>query len=120
MLFRSEISDVLAGFYVKDDGRVNPHDVTMESFRADRAILTIAALDPVFGAMDADLDEAQIARAMIRNSQSLTILADATKFGRHAAHVICAADAIDLIISDGKMEKALQIALIDKGVTVWT
>ena len=92
----------------------------LQSFRADRAILTIAALDPVFGAMDADLDEAQIARAMIRNSQSLTILADATKFGRHAAHVICATDAIDLIITDGKMEDGLRDALTDRGVNVWT
>ena len=31
-----EISDVLAGFYVKDDGRVNPHDVTMAMAKGAR------------------------------------------------------------------------------------
>lgn len=90
-----------------------------QAFRADRAILTVAALDPVFGAMDANLDEAQIARAMIRNARSLTILADATKFDRQAAHSVCAIADIDLIITQGPLDQAVQQALTDKGVEVW-
>ena len=56
--------------------------------------------------MDASLDEAQIARAMIRNARTVTVLADATKFGRQAAYAVCGTEDIDLIISDGQMDKA--------------
>lgn len=92
----------------------------LQTFRADRAILTVAALDPGLGAMDASLDEAQIARAMIRNARTLTVLADATKFDRHAAHAVCTTEDIDLVISDGQLDKAHRKALTDRGVDVWT
>jgi len=92
----------------------------LQTFRADRAILTVAALDAEQGAMDASLDEAQIARAMIRHARQVTVLADAGKFGRHAAYAVCATEDIELIISDGHVEKAQKDALGDKGVELWT
>lgn len=92
----------------------------LRAFRADRAVLTVAALDPDLGAMDASLDEAQIARAMIRGARTVTILADATKFGRQAAHAVCGTEEIDLVISDGQLDKAHREALKTKGVDVWT
>jgi len=92
----------------------------LQAFRADRAILTVAAFDPREGAMDASLDEAQIARAMIRHARSVTILADAGKFGCHAAYAVCAPEEIDLIISDDTLDKAHKEALQDKGVQIWT
>ena len=91
----------------------------LQTFRADRAILTVAAIDPAIGAMDASLDEAQIARAMIRNARAVTVLADASKFGCHAAYAVCTMDDIDLIISDGQLDKAHKEALKDKGVKLW-
>jgi DeoR family glycerol-3-phosphate regulon repressor len=89
-------------------------------FRADRAILTVAAFDPAAGAMDASPDEAEIARAMIRNARALTVLADATKFGRYAAYAVCGTDEIDLIISDGRLDRAQKAALSTRGVELWT
>ena len=70
--------------------------------------------------MDASLDEAQIARAMIRSARTVTVLADASKFGRHAAFAVCATEDIDLIISDGQLDKAHKEALAAKGVELWT
>jgi DeoR family transcriptional regulator, glycerol-3-phosphate regulon repressor len=88
-------------------------------FHADRAILTVAAIDPETGAMDASLDEAQIARAMIRNARGVTILADATKFGRRAAYAVCATEHITQVVSDARLDKAHKEALIDRGVDLW-
>ncbi|MFN3281591.1 MAG: DeoR/GlpR family DNA-binding transcription regulator [Tabrizicola sp.] len=88
-------------------------------FRADRAVLTVAAVDPAVGAMDASLDESQIARAMIRHARTVTLLADATKFGRHAAFAVCGMEEVDLVISDGRLDKAHREALRDKGVELW-
>lgn len=92
----------------------------LQAFRADRAILTVAALDPQEGAMDASLEEAQIARAMIRNARSVTILADAGKFGRQAAYAVCGTGDIDLIISDSQLDKAHRDAMRDRGIELWT
>lgn len=89
-------------------------------FRADRAVVTVAAFDPQEGAMDASLDEAQVARAMIRHARAVTVLADATKFGRHAAYAVCGTEEIDLVISDERLAKAHKEALADKGVELWT
>ena len=70
--------------------------------------------------MDASLDEAEVARAMVARARRLTILADATKFGRRAAFAVCATADVDLIISDGQLETAHTEALNDKGVELWT
>jgi len=112
---------LLGGRYGADNAQTTGIAVIhqLQAFRADRAILTVAALDPEQGAMDASLDEAQIARAMIRNARTLTVLADATKFGRHAAYAVCATEEIDLIITDEHLEKAHKEALQDKGVDLW-
>lgn len=112
---------LLGGRYGLDNAQTTGIAVIeqLQSFRADRAILTVAAIDPAEGTMDASLDEAQIARAMIRNARSVTILADSSKFGRHAAYAVCAMADIDLIISDGLLDKAHKEALADRGVEFW-
>lgn len=113
---------LLGGLYGADNAQTTGNAVIaqLQYFRADRAILTVAAIDPAIGAMDASLDEAEIARAMIRNARTLTVLADATKFGRQAAYAVCDTDQIDLIISDGQLHKAHKEALTDRGVELWT
>ncbi|NHB77729.1 DeoR/GlpR family DNA-binding transcription regulator [Rhodobacter calidifons] len=113
---------LLGGRYGSDNAQTTGIAVIeqLQTFRADRAVLTVAALDPVEGAMDASLDEAQIARAMVRNARSVTILADSTKFGRHAAFAVCPVQDIDLVISDDSLDRAHREALRDRGVELWT
>ncbi len=89
-------------------------------FRADRAILTVAAIDPAQGAMDASLDEAQIARAMmsqckkrhgacrcneVRSPRRLCGL-------RHRGHRAISSPT-------HRLDKAHKEALIDRGVNLW-
>jgi len=112
---------LLGGRYGLDNAQTTGIAVIeqLQAFRADRAILTVAAVDPDVGAMDASLDEAQIARAMIRNARSVVVLADSSKFGRHAAFSVCGTDEIDLIITDGQLNRAHKEALMDRGVEFW-
>ena len=73
---------LLGGAY-RADNRQTVGPLAIEQigrFQADRAILTVAALDREAGAMDADFDEAQIARAMIANARTTVVLAAASKF----------------------------------------
>ncbi|MGI1663668.1 DeoR/GlpR family DNA-binding transcription regulator [Palleronia sp. KMU-117] len=87
-------------------------------FQADHAVITVAALDPDGGAMDADFDEAQVARAMIGQAKTAVVLCNSQKFGRRAAFRVCRLDEIDVLVSDARPEGRLATALSSAGVTV--
>ena len=91
---------LLGGGYGADNAEtVGPMAIEqIARFQADHAVLTIAALDPDVGAMDANFDEAQVARAMIDNAGSTIVVAHVTKLGRRAAFRVCGADEIDMLV----------------------
>ncbi len=92
----------LGGRY-RTDNRQTVGPVAIEEigrFQADRAILTVAALDCDAGATDSDFDEAQVARAMIANARQTVVLAAAAKFDRRAAFQVCRSSEIDLLVTD--------------------
>lgn len=88
----------------------------IERFQLDHAVLTVAALDPQIGAMDADPAEAEIARAMIARAGRTVVLAARSKMMRRAAFRICPLQAIDTLISEAPPPFAMQEALRDAGV----
>jgi DeoR family glycerol-3-phosphate regulon repressor len=89
----------------------------IKGFQADHAILTIAAMDAEVGAMDANFDEACVAREMILRSRHLVVVANATKFNRRAAFRVCDLDEIDILVSDEppgvELTAALREALVE-------
>ncbi len=88
------------------------------AFRADRAVITVSAIDGDTGAMDASLEEAAVARAMIDAARQLVVVADATKFGRSAGFSVCALDEIDVIVSDAPPPADLQQAALAAQVRI--
>lgn len=86
----------------------------IERFQADHAVLTVAALDAEAGAMDADFDEAQIARSMIGQARNAVVLAHSKKFGHRAAFRVCRLAKIDVLVSEvtpvGQLGEALKAA----------
>jgi len=87
-------------------------------FRAHHAVLTIGALDGQTGAMDFNMEEAQVARAMIEQSQSLTVLMDATKFNKLGSFEVCPLAKIDRLVVDRVPPDALAESLEAAGVKV--
>jgi DeoR/GlpR family transcriptional regulator of sugar metabolism len=86
-------------------------------FQADHALISPAALDISVGAMDADFDEAQVARAMCASARNVVILAHGAKLGRKAAFRICPLADISMLVSDsvpgGPVLATLQAAGIE-------
>ncbi len=86
----------------------------IRSFRAKHAVLTIGAMDIQSGVMDFNIEEAQIARLMIEQSQSLTVLVDSSKFNHLAPFEVCGLKQIDRLICDRlppeNLMKALKLA----------
>ncbi len=90
----------------------------IKSFRGHHAVLTIGALDVWTGAMDFNIEETQVARSMIEQSRSLTVLVDQTKFNTMASFEVCSLAQIDRLICDGPPPSALADALKAAGVEV--
>lgn len=84
-------------------------------FRAKHAILTIGAMDRAC-IMNFDLQEAEIARAMIERSDRVTVVADHTKFDRRAVFEVAQLTRIERVITDVKPSPAMCDALSKAGV----
>jgi DeoR family glycerol-3-phosphate regulon repressor len=93
---------LLGGAYHGDNGETAGPLVIdqIARFQADHAVLGVAAIDHSVGAMNADFDEAQVARAMLAHARQSIVLANAAKLGLKAAFRICAMDEIDVLICD--------------------
>ena len=87
------------------------------NFKARHAVITVGAVGPD-AFMDFDVDEAEIARAMIAQAQTLTILADSSKIGQRALFEVCAVGEADRLVTDAPLPPAMARTLADAGVEV--
>jgi len=90
----------------------------IRSFRAHHAILAIGALDSQSGVMDYNINEAQIAKAMLKEAESLTILVDSSKFDKIASFEVCGLDRITNLVCDKRPPAKIQKALLEAKVNI--
>jgi DeoR/GlpR family transcriptional regulator of sugar metabolism len=112
---------LLGGEFSADNGQtVGAMAVAqVRSFRAHHAVLTIGALDARSGAMDYNIDEAQVAKAMIGQSEKVTILADSSKLGALASFEVCALTSIDQLVTEKAPPENLLHELEAAGIKVF-
>jgi len=87
-------------------------------FRADLAILSIAAVHPEHGLMNFALDEARIARAMMERAQRTVLVADHSKFGARAVVRVAALEEVHLLVTDRPLAAPFARSLREAGVEV--
>lgn len=104
---------LLGGGFAADNAQtVGPMVIEqIARFRADHAVLAVSAVDPASGAMDADFDEAQVARAMIAHATNVVVVAQGAKLGRKAAFRVCRLEDIDVLVCDDMPGDAFRAAL---------
>lgn len=103
---------LLGGEY-SDDASENLGTLAVEQvsrFHATYAVLTVGAIEPD-GILDYNLNEAEIARAMVAQARHVTVLADSAKFGRSALFQVCPLAVIDRLVVNGAPEGAMSEAL---------
>ena len=91
----------------------------IRSFRAHHVVLTVGGLDTRTGVMDFNIEEAQVARAMIDQADRLTVLADAAKFDRIASFEVCRLAAIANLVCDRPPAGGLGEALARTGTRIF-
>jgi len=69
-------------------------------YHLDLAIVSPVAIDARAGAMDYLWHEAAVARAMLEHARERILLADRSKLGQTSRMQICAAGAVDVLVTD--------------------
>ncbi|TYC58279.1 DeoR/GlpR transcriptional regulator [Rhodobacterales bacterium] len=87
----------------------------IEKFHTRHTVLTVGAIGPR-GVMDFDLQEAEIARAMIARSEMITVFADHTKFDKQAVFEVAPLSSIARVVTDRRPGEAMCQALKEAGV----
>lgn len=110
---------LLGGEYRNDNNQtVGPATLNeIGRYHVDQAIITIAALDEV-RAMDYSNDEAQVARAMIKSADLVTLVVDSSKVNKKATFEVCELQGIDRLILDKAPDEKLIAALASAEVKV--
>ena len=71
----------------------------ISQLRAARAILTVAAVSER-GIFDIDSDEAEVARRMVQQADTVTIMADASKMGRAGVFEVCPLHSVAVLVTE--------------------
>jgi len=84
-----------------DDGAAFGETATnfIAQFQVDKAFLSIAAISATGGFMDTELSEAEYSRTVIAQANQAIIVADHSKFDRHALVKVCDFSAVDMLIT---------------------
>lgn len=103
---------LIGGAYSSDAGEsLGPLALEQVSkFRARHAVITVGALDTA-SVMDFDLQEAEMAKAMIARAESVTVLADHSKFDRRAVFEVAPLARVDTIVTDAQPSDSMARAL---------
>ena len=88
----------------------------IQQFHLNHAVLTVGAIDYKAGITDFNIDEAQLAKVMIKQSDSLIILSDTSKLNRIAPFKVAALNEVDHLICETNPDNPLQMALENAGV----
>ena len=88
----------------------------IEQLRARHAFLTVGGIDGR-SVSDFDVQEAHVARAMIRSARQVTVLADASKFDRQGVFEVAQLSRIDRLVTD-RVPAAIRADLEAAGVEV--
>lgn len=110
----------LVGGEYRDSSAQNVGRMAVEQIaglRAAHAVLTVGSID-IDGILDFDPEETEIARAMINQARSVTVIADGSKLGRPAVFKVCDYSRIQRLVIDVPPAGEIRQALMAAGVEV--
>jgi DeoR family transcriptional regulator of aga operon len=91
---------------------------TLRSLNVDHLFLGADAIDVEAGLTTPDILGAQVALRMIELAQEVTVVVDASKFGRHSLTVSGRTEDIDRVITDARVSSAQVDLFRQRGVEV--
>jgi DeoR family transcriptional regulator of aga operon len=95
-----------------------PAERMVSELHADHFFLAADGLDPQTGPSTPDVLEAQLNALMIRAAREVSVIADATKFGRRSLSIIGDIKSIHRVITDNRVNEELVCQLRKMGIEV--
>jgi DeoR family glycerol-3-phosphate regulon repressor len=103
-LYRNPAIDVvIAGGSIRpSDGGIIGHMAVemIRNYSVDLAVIGTSAIDPDGTLLDYDVREVQVSRAIMENARQVILVADSSKFSRHAPVRIARLSEIDILVTD--------------------
>lgn len=112
---------VLTGGVVRSEELSMTGQLAMETLgriRLDTAFIGVGGVDPVEGATEYNLEDAEVKRSMIAMSQRVIVLADATKLGNVCFASVAPMEDVDVLVTDADADEGLVAELRAAGVDV--
>lgn len=92
----------------------------LKGFCIDLVFLSVAGIDSERGCTESHTEEAFLNRTLLRQARKKVVVADHTKIGRVAQHILCPLEEIDLLITDTGADKRQLSQWKKKGFEVQT
>lgn len=89
----------------------------INSFNADKVILSCKGIDMEKGITDANEMFSQVKKAMLHSAKQKILAVDSTKFEQVAFSQICEVTDIDMVVTDKRPSEAWMEYFKDKGIT---
>jgi DeoR family transcriptional regulator of aga operon len=118
---RSDITVHLTGGVLRGSwfSLVGPAAIqNIQQMVVDALFIGVSGLSPERGVTDYHGEEAAVTRAMIDHTKKLIVVADHSKFGQVATHVVCPIERVHLIITDSGATDAQIVPFTARGVEV--
>ncbi|WP_319529927.1 DeoR/GlpR family DNA-binding transcription regulator [uncultured Cohaesibacter sp.] len=111
---------LLGGRFRSDNHQTVGAETVQEirNFQLDHAMLTVGAIDGD-GLLDISEEEAQVARAMIRSSRTLTVVADLSKLCAKGQYRLCGFEDVTNLVLDEKPDSSFVERVTKAGVTLY-
>ena len=93
-------------------------EYTFSRFYVDTAFIGIGGVDIDAGLTEYNLEDAEVKRHMIHNSQRCILLTDSRKFGQKTFASVASLDQIDDIVTDDGLSDEYHTRLLKMGITV--
>ncbi|HSF95002.1 MAG TPA: DeoR/GlpR family DNA-binding transcription regulator [Thermohalobaculum sp.] len=90
----------------------------LSGFNVRHAVISIAAIDAQLGLMDYHLDEAEVARIILKRGERRVVLTDSTKFARTALVRVAGIDEVDVVVTEAAPPHELGQAIADAGTSI--
>lgn len=90
----------------------------IDHFFADKLFLGVGAFMPEYGIMDYNIEETNLRRHCLKQTQTVIAMADYSKFGIKALNMVCRTERLDYMITDEKTDKKTLKEIKDRGVQV--
>jgi DeoR/GlpR family transcriptional regulator of sugar metabolism len=90
----------------------------IEALRPDLALLGVCAIDPVAGAAAFDPEDAEIKRALLRNSGRVAAAILNEKLETTAPFAIGRAESLDRVVLEADAPESVALAFADRGIAV--